>query len=203
MSANQSEERIAVITRRNRAMKGRIAAVCTAILIAGLLAACSGVQAARPAPASPGEATATRETQAGSGARPTAAPAAGAANHAPAGKASGLSLPAETRSSEGGGVTIQATPDGTAGGNLVISLSLNTHSVDLSYDYRALATLRDDQGHVYPAASWDGASGGHHVKGRLIFSNNPLQSVAGVKWIELEIKDVAGMPVRTFRWNVG
>ncbi len=100
-------------------------------------------------------------------------------------------------------MTIQATPAETAGGNLVFSLSLNTHMVDLKYDYRALATLRDDQGHVYPAASWDGGSGGHHVNGKLLFRDNPLRSAPGVKWVELQIKDVAGVPLRTFRWNIG
>jgi hypothetical protein len=181
-------------------MKGRIAAICLVILIAGLLAACSNVQAAQPAPPPPGEAAASRETPARASVAPTAEPAA---NDTPIGKPAGAVLPAEPRTSEGGGVTVEATPAGTADGNLAFSLSLNTHMVDLSYDYRALATLRDDQGHVYPAAKWDGGSGGHHVTGKLFFSNNPLQSVPGVKWVELEIKDVAGMPLRTFRWNVG
>jgi hypothetical protein len=37
----------------------------------------------------------------------------------------------------------------------------------------------------------------------LLFGSNPLQSESGIKWIELQIKDIAGVPLRTFRWNVG
>jgi hypothetical protein len=184
-------------------MKGRIAALFLVILIAGLLAACSGVQAAQPASTPPREAGGTQETAARPALTLTPEPAAKTNNNAPVSKGPGAALPAEPRTSEGGGVTVEAMPAGAADGDLAFSLSLNTHMVDLRYDYRALATLRDDQGHVYPAAKWDGGSGGHHVTGKLFFSNNPLRSVPGLKWVELEIKDVAGMPLRTFRWNVG
>jgi rhodanese-related sulfurtransferase len=136
-------------------------------------------------------------------ATPAAQPAPNDTGGTLSSKGAGASLPAETRTNNEGGVTVQITPPGTAGDELVFSVSLNTHSVDLTYDFRALATLRDDQGHAYAAAGWDGGSGGHHLTGKLVFSNNPPVTKPGAKWVELELKDIAGVSVRTFRWDVG
>jgi hypothetical protein len=189
-------------TKRNPVMKSWIGAISAMILLAALLAGCAAVRADPGTPASLSQVTPDRKVAAIPGATPTAQPAANENSGTPAGKESGAALAAETRTSEGGGVTIQMTPGGTAGGDLVFSAVLSTHSVDLTYDYQALATLRDDQGHTYPAASWEGASGGHHLTGKLVFSNNPPLPGPRVKWIELELKGIAGVPVRTFLWDI-
>jgi hypothetical protein len=202
MGDNQEEERNAVKTPRNSVIKGRFAAICAVILLAALLSGCAGVRADQGVSTPRSEVTPVRELVAVQGVTPPAPPAANEKSRTPAGKASGASLGAETRSNEGGGVTIQVTPAGTAGDDLVFSAVLNTHSVDLNYDYRALATLRDDQGHTLPAASWEGGSSGHHLTGKLVFSNNPSVTGPSVKWIELELKGIAGVPVRTFRWDI-
>jgi hypothetical protein len=90
------------------------------------------------------------------------------------------------------------TPAEGAAGQSVFTVNLNTHSVDLNYDLKSLATLQDDQGHSYQALTWDGGSGGHHVSGSLHFEG--IQP--GAKWVALELKDIAGVPSRTFRWDV-
>jgi len=184
-------------------MRGRFAAMGAAILLAGLLAGCTGARVDQEASASRSVVTPVREPVAVQSVKPTALPAATKSSGASAGEGSGASLPAEARTSDGGGVVVQVTPEVTVGDRLVFDVSLNTHSVDLSYDYRALASLRDDQGHTYPAASWDGGSGGHHQTGKLVFTNTPAVIGPGIKWMELEIKDVAGVPLRTFRWDIG
>lgn len=53
----------------------------------------------------------------------------------------------------------------------IFSLSLNTHSVDLSYDYLEIANLTDEQGNSYKAVSWGGENGGHHLTGDLTFES--------------------------------
>ena len=181
---------------------GRFAAICAVILLAALLSGCAGVKADQGVSTPRSEVTPVRELVAVQGVTPPAPSAANEKSGTPAGKASGATLGAETRSNEGGGVTIQMTPAGTASNDLVFSAVLNTHSVDLNYDYRTLATLRDDQGHTYPATGWEGGSSGHHPTGKLVFSNNPAVTGPGVKWIEVELKGIAGVPVRTFRWDI-
>lgn len=52
---------------------------------------------------------------------------------------------------------------------LDFEVSLNTHSVDLSMDLAAVASLKTDTGLVLKASGWTGPSGGHHVNGILSF----------------------------------
>ena len=46
---------------------------------------------------------------------------------------------------------------------------LNTHSVELDYDYSQIASLIDDQGNSYRVVSWNGGRSGHHLEGKLNF----------------------------------
>ncbi len=101
----------------------------------------------------------------------------------------------------GGGVTVTATllkgpADGTA-----IQLALNTHSVNLdAYDLKAVTTLRDEAGKVYPVEAVEKTGGGgHHREAVLRFAKLDPNAKA----IELIVKDVAGVKERTFRWGVG
>jgi hypothetical protein len=52
---------------------------------------------------------------------------------------------------------------------VVFDLSLNTHSVELNYDYTKIVTLTDEQGNTYKPIRWTGGAGGHHLKGKLVF----------------------------------
>jgi hypothetical protein len=98
-------------------------------------------------------------------------------------------------------VTVQVTPLNLPEGSetLDFEVAFNTHSVDLSFDPAAISVLRDDQGREYPAAGWEGSEpGGHHRSGVLKFTapeNMPA-------FVEVIIRDVAGVPERVFRWEL-
>ncbi|MBU0978552.1 hypothetical protein KKF92_01850 [Patescibacteria group bacterium] len=79
---------------------------------------------------------------------------------------SGLSPQTKTM----GLVEVEVTPASvTLGKDIVFDVVMNNHSVDLGYDYIRIATLTDDQGNTYKPSEWKRATGGHHIKGELIF----------------------------------
>lgn len=123
----------------------------------------------------------------------------------PDGQAQGLPLQASTQVSEGGQVTIEVTWQGPRAG-LVFEVAMNTHSVDLDgYDLVKLAVLRTDRGQEVRPSRWDAPAGGHHRRGTLVFPDKapdggPLIG-PNTAWIELVIRDVAGVPERVFRWT--
>ena len=92
-------------------------------------------------------------------------------------------------------VPIQLTP----GKQATFEIRLNTHSVPLDYDLVAVSLLKDDQGHKYPASAWKGSpAGGHHRSGVLEFP----AIAKDTKSITLSLKDIAGVPERTFEWKL-
>lgn len=112
---------------------------------------------------------------------------------------------AATVKSEGGQVTVAVTWDG-AGAGPVFRVALDSHSVDLDgYDLRQLAVLRTDLGRETRPTGWDAPKGGHHREGTLTFppttaDGSPVIG-SSTRSIELIIRDVAGVPVRSFRWT--
>jgi len=99
-------------------------------------------------------------------------------------------------------VTVKVTPlnlpDASAG-TLDFEVALDTHSVDLVYDMMAIATLRNDAGEEVQPAKWNGpGGGGHHMSGTLSF---PQMKDRG-KSLTLILRGIAGVPERTFVWNV-
>ncbi len=137
---------------------------------------------------------------------PTAtAPASGAAA-APSG-GTGAGAPAgspATQTSEGGQVTVAVTWEGRAAGPVFV-VTLDTHSVDLdAVDLSQLAVLRADPGGEVRPTGWDAPKGGHHRSGTLAFpataaDGSPIIGPNTTR-VELTIRDVAGVPARTFRW---
>lgn len=115
------------------------------------------------------------------------------------------SAPALTQVSEGGQVSVEVTWLGPAAGP-VFEVAMNTHSVDLDgYDLAKLAVLRTDKGQEVRPSRWDAPAGGHHRRGTLAFPDKapdggPLIG-PNTAWIELVIRDVAGVPERVFRWT--
>lgn len=106
----------------------------------------------------------------------------------------GAALSALPKVNEGGQVKITVTRQQT-GAAIAFKVVLDTHAIDLdSYDLRELATLRVD-GNEIRAAGWDAPQGGHHREGTLLF---PDTAASGP--VELVIRDVAGVPERSFRW---
>ena len=110
------------------------------------------------------------------------------------------------RTDEQGAVVVQVTPANLAnpGEALEFEVELNTHSVDLSMDLAALATLTTDNGKTIQAIKWDASKGGHHVSGKLIFpatvDGQPV--LEGAKKLTLTIKNLDA-PERIFSWDLG
>lgn len=70
-----------------------------------------------------------------------------------------------------GAVEVEVKPVSvTPGKEIVLDVSMNTHSVELNYNYTQISTLTDEQGHVYKPIKWTGGNSGHHLKGELVFS---------------------------------
>ena len=97
-----------------------------------------------------------------------------------------------------GNVDVEATPLSIKPGNLTtFKLSLNTHSVNLDYDYLQIATLADDKGNEYKPQEWTGSIGGHHLEGDLIFASLP----STVKTITLRIDGIDNKE-EVFSWSL-
>ncbi len=109
-----------------------------------------------------------------------------------------------TRRSNERSVTVEVTPlDLSAGpGTLDFRIVLDTHSIALDYDLVRITMLVDDRGNEYRAASWDGTAGGHHVEGLLKFVGRDRILNSGASFLEMRMAGVAGVPSRTFRWNL-
>jgi hypothetical protein len=105
---------------------------------------------------------------------------------------------------EQGAVTVEIRPLNLdqPGETLDFEVRMDTHSVDLSMDLAALATLTTDTGRTVQAAAWDGGAGGHHVSGRLSFPARleGEQYLDGARQITLTLVEVAA-PERTFIWT--
>ena len=108
------------------------------------------------------------------------------------------------RADSQGEVSIDATWDVADDGSIVFDIIMNTHSVPLDgYDLSEVSVLRDSTGTEYRPTSWDSAPGGHHRRGMLTFPT-PEAVTAGASggFIELVIRDIAGISERTFRWDL-
>lgn len=94
---------------------------------------------------------------------------------------------------EMGAVTIEVTPINPS----KYMLTLNTHSVDLGFDFTKIITLTDDLKNTYTPISWTGESGGHHLTGELEFS----EINENAKGITLKISEIEG-EVLSFEWSL-
>ena len=100
----------------------------------------------------------------------------------------------------GGGVTVKvAAKQLKIGESPRFEIVLDTHTVALDgYDLKALAVLRDDNGNQWSPSKLENKGSGHHRSVALTFPKLP----AGVKILELAIKDIAGIKERKFQWPV-
>src|SRR6266542_3220624 len=112
---------------------------------------------------------------------------------------------AATQKSEAGQVTVTVTWAGAA--SPAFDVALDTHAGDLDgYDLTKLAILRADDGREVRPTEWTAGPGGHHRAGRLVFpaaaaDGQPLIG-DGARTLELVIRDLAGVPERSFRWTL-
>ncbi|MCL4440051.1 MAG: hypothetical protein M1609_05545 [Firmicutes bacterium] len=95
------------------------------------------------------------------------------------------------------------TPQGKASDNkLTFRIRLNTHMVPLSsYDIAKSAAVSSPTGIAATGFSWKPESEqSHHRSGLLTVPNNGLWG-PNTEWLSLELKNLAGMPSREFRWQ--
>ncbi len=106
-----------------------------------------------------------------------------------------------TRSNTGGKVTIDMEWLGLENGVLNFKVAMNTHSVELDgYNLGNLTVLRDDMGNEYAPVSWDSGPGGHHRRGTLTFPVPDSIKQRETAYLEIIIRDVAGIDKRTLTW---
>lgn len=164
------------------------------LMTAGGLAACSS---ATPTPApQPVLATGSAPAAAADETLPTARPTIPPTESASQDLARGDSQ---------SGVEFVVTPLNLAapGGALDFDVSMNTHSVDLSWDLAAQSTLTTDTGLEVRGLSWP-VGGGHHYEGVLSFPATTADGKSlldGAKTLTLTIRD-AGAPERIFQWEL-
>lgn len=103
----------------------------------------------------------------------------------------------QTQTNEEGEVGVAVTPLLFSKDASKFSVVLTTHSVELDYDLKEIAILRDDQQNEYRAISWDGGRGGHHLKGTLVFP----EVAKNAKTVKLVIRGIEGVD-RSFGWNL-
>lgn len=95
-------------------------------------------------------------------------------------------------------VSVEVTPtELSKGKEIVFQVSLNTHSIELSYDLSQISELKDNQGIVYKPISWSGGAGGHHLSGILTFP----KLADSANSITLTLKGVANKD-RIFQWSL-
>lgn len=110
-----------------------------------------------------------------------------------------------TRMDDQGAIIFEVTPlnlDQTAEA-LEFNIVLTTHSIDLSMDLAATATLATDTGISVNSTLWDAPRGGHHVEGKLIFpaTQDGKPILDGATKLTLKIINVDA-PTRTFEWEL-
>ena len=105
-----------------------------------------------------------------------------------------------SQENEGESVTVTVKPKILeVGEKPTFEVEFNTHSVELSFAIEKLSFLTDDKGKTFNQPVWNGSPpGGHHRSGTLTFS----KILSETKYVELVIKDVAGISERKFRFEL-
>lgn len=107
----------------------------------------------------------------------------------------------ETKSDEQQPVAITTTPVELSSNAPIwkFDISFDTHSGSLDDDPLTVITLSDDTGNEYQPTAWEGPGpGGHHREGILLFTAiRPMPA-----YVQLNIKNVGGIPERSLQWNL-
>ena len=105
-----------------------------------------------------------------------------------------------SQENEGGNVTVKVKPKVLKiGERPMFELEFETHSVDLDFDVVQISSLVDEKGKIFNNSIWEGSGpGGHHREGTLTFNT----VLSETKFVELIIKDVAGVLQRKLRWEL-
>lgn len=107
--------------------------------------------------------------------------------------------PLSPQQNSSGNVTVSVTPLSLkAGLPPSFDVSFETHSVELDFDVESVATFSDGTGAAF-TARWEGTPpGGHHRSGTLRF----VPDLQTTDTLALTFTGVAGIPERTFSWEV-
>ena len=109
------------------------------------------------------------------------------------------------RTDQQGAVTVVVKPElwTSSSETLTFVIALDTHSVDLSFDLAALATLSTDTGLTLQSTGWDAPAGGHHVSGKLSFPARVDGKFVldGINNLLLTIKNLDASE-RVFTWEL-
>lgn len=105
-----------------------------------------------------------------------------------------------SQENERGNVTVTVKPITLKmGENPSFELEFETHSVNLDFDVAKQSYIVDDKGKRFNNGIWNGSPpGGHHRNGTLSFNNSLTQT----NYVELIIKNIAGISERKFRWEL-
>ena len=157
------------------------------VVLAVLLAACSATPSTEATKPGPGESLSP-----GNGAITSPAPQADASADL-------------ARTDEQGSVGFVITPLNLAspGETLDFDVTMDTHSVDLSWDLAAQSTLRTDTSVEVKGLNWP-AGGGHHYEGTLTFpatSADGKSVLEGASRLTLTIQGT-DVPTRVFEWDL-
>ncbi|MEK7610347.1 MAG: hypothetical protein AAB468_01195 [Patescibacteria group bacterium] len=106
----------------------------------------------------------------------------------------------ETKSDQRAGVTVAVTPIKLSSGSRewMFNVVMDTHSIELDQDMVSVTTLTDDRGAEHRPIRWEGAVGGHHRAGVLVFQSLDYSS----NYLELKIKNVGAVSERLFKWEL-
>ena len=101
---------------------------------------------------------------------------------------------------EAAGVTAKVTYNNPGNASPVFNVVLDTHSVELDrYRFEDIVALRDQTGGEHAAGLVSSKGSGHHREATVEFKGADL---TGSDYVELVIKDVAGVPERVFRFDL-
>lgn len=105
-----------------------------------------------------------------------------------------------TIEAQAAGVTAKATYKNPGVPIPVFDVVLDTHAVDLDqYRFEDIVALRDQAGKEYKPAVTSSKGSGHHREATLQFKDADL---SGSDYVELVIKDVAGVPERVLKFDL-
>lgn len=79
----------------------------------------------------------------------------------------------------------------------IFSVTFNTHSVDLDFDFTEIISMSDNLGQAYSASAWTGNRGWHHVSGDIIFPKISEE----VREVVVTITGIEGL-TESFNWQV-
>lgn len=105
-----------------------------------------------------------------------------------------------TTEAQAAGVTAKATYKNPGAPIPVFDVVLDTHSVELDqYKFEDIVALRDQSGGEHEPELTSSKGSGHHREATLQFKDADL---SGSDYVELVIKDVAGVPERVLKFDL-